>query len=223
MKAANYELSDKSKVTEILDSLVFSYINSSGNKDNIKIEINYGLSIHILDVQKCVVNDGLHSFEVAMLNKIELYATKITALINRGTARDLFDVNNMIIENIISEDEKFLLKKCIIFYSVLTNNKEDLFKLEKIIKIDNKMIKTGLYPMLKKTSKFDLDFSKKTVIMYLNNLLELNESEEGFVHEFYIGKLRLELLFEQDDIISRLMEHPMLIWKLKHIKEHLAT
>ena len=37
----NYSLSPQSKRYFALDSAVFQYINNVGNRDNIKIEINY--------------------------------------------------------------------------------------------------------------------------------------------------------------------------------------
>ena len=40
---------NSSKNTHALDSWVFSYLNAGGNRDNIKIEINYMMRAHILE------------------------------------------------------------------------------------------------------------------------------------------------------------------------------
>ena len=50
MIANGYQLSSKSKNYHALDSLVYDYVNSGGVKDNLKIEINYMLRCHILEV-----------------------------------------------------------------------------------------------------------------------------------------------------------------------------
>lgn len=44
----NYSLSPQSKRYFALDSAVFQYINNAGNRDNIKIEINYLDRKHVL-------------------------------------------------------------------------------------------------------------------------------------------------------------------------------
>ena len=44
----NYSLSPQSKMYFALDSAVFQYINNAGNRDNIKVEINYLDRKHVL-------------------------------------------------------------------------------------------------------------------------------------------------------------------------------
>jgi len=43
MASQSYQKSDKSKRPHSLDSWVYEYINGGGNRDNIKIEINYSM------------------------------------------------------------------------------------------------------------------------------------------------------------------------------------
>jgi len=50
MAALGYELSSKSRFSHSLDSFFFTFANSAGIKDNIKIEINYSLRCHVLPV-----------------------------------------------------------------------------------------------------------------------------------------------------------------------------
>ena len=45
MKTQDYEISSNSRNKHSLDSLVFTYQNMGGMKDNIKIEINYSLRL----------------------------------------------------------------------------------------------------------------------------------------------------------------------------------
>ena len=49
MQSNGYTLHPSSKNTHALDSWVFSYLNTGGNRDNIKIEINYMMRAHILE------------------------------------------------------------------------------------------------------------------------------------------------------------------------------
>ena len=50
MTANEYSLSLKSKLYHALDSFVYEYKNAGGMKDNIKIEINYMLRSHVLQI-----------------------------------------------------------------------------------------------------------------------------------------------------------------------------
>jgi len=50
MDLNGYRLSPKTKTPHSLDSWIYEYVNCGGNKDTIKIEINYSLRAHILPV-----------------------------------------------------------------------------------------------------------------------------------------------------------------------------
>lgn len=221
MIAANYELSSRSRFSKALDSFVYSYTNSSGNKDNIKIEINYVLRKHIFEASIKEVTINSDTFEVRMLHKIELYGSKITALLNRGAARDLFDIDNMIKNNLITKSEEDYLRKAIIFYSLLTTNEDELFEYDKLEAISEKKIKSDLYPVLRKRGLFDLIIAKQNASDFLTRILVPNDNEQKFIKKFYQGELDLALLFDDKKAIQRIKNHPMITWKLKHIKEHL--
>ena len=90
MAAAGYRPSLKSKTYHALDSFVFEYVNAGGMKDNLKIEINYMLRAHVLPTTRRAVrlpwNNG--ALTVLSVAPIEIFASKIVALINRTAARD---------------------------------------------------------------------------------------------------------------------------------------
>ncbi|MEL7658481.1 MAG: nucleotidyl transferase AbiEii/AbiGii toxin family protein, partial [Bacillota bacterium] len=52
MTANGYGVSSKSRHYHALDSFVFEYLNLGGVKDNIKIEINYMLRCHLLELPR---------------------------------------------------------------------------------------------------------------------------------------------------------------------------
>lgn len=108
----------KSRKAHSLDSWVYEYQNSVGNKDNIKIEINYSLRSHILPVEeRQVISKHFNTqYLVKTLSPIEIFASKIIALLTRAAARDLYDVNNMIKYSVFNKSEELLLKKCVILH-----------------------------------------------------------------------------------------------------------
>ena len=113
-----YSLAD-SRDHFALTSFLFNYINNAGNRDNIKVEINFLDRCHVLPLEKKkILTKGIvEGFEVLTLNTIELYASKINALLSRATPRDLYDVNAMIENNVITDTE--LLRKCLVFYNAI--------------------------------------------------------------------------------------------------------
>ncbi len=215
MEKNDYSLTSNIREHFALSSFEFSYINNSGNRDNIKIEINYIDRCHILPFErkkiKCEFID--ENFEVLTLNKIELFSSKINALISRSTPRDLYDVYKMIDSNIISNID--LLRKCTIFYNMIGGN-QDIINLDynNIFKIDFNKIKRQLIPVLSKKDNFELDNAKEIVIEYLKKLFTVNESEKEFI-ELFIQKIyKPELLFD-NEISENIIDHPMAKWRCK--------
>jgi len=74
-------------------------------------------------------------------------------------------------------------------------------------------IRSTLMPVLKKSERFDLEASKTSVKNYLSRLMTLTESEILFAEKFYRGIYQPDLLFDDAEIIERIKEHPMAIWR----------
>ena len=124
MQANGYQLSQKSKSYHALDSFVYEYQNAGGMNDNLKIEINYMLRCHILMPTRRKVNLTWSNAELTVLSvePIEIFASKITALLNRTAPRDLYDVHNMLQFGLFNESEQDMLRKCVVFYSCISSD-----------------------------------------------------------------------------------------------------
>jgi predicted nucleotidyltransferase component of viral defense system len=219
MFAQGYALSPNTKNPHSLDSWVFYFQNAGGNKDNIKIEINYSMRNHILPIIKKSVNVEFLQFadELITLSTLELFGSKIKALIERTAPRDLYDVNNMLRYNIIRPEEQNLLRKIVVFYLVLGAKKkvEPPFNFESINALKYNQIRAHLIPVLRKSERFDFETAKTVVKDYLSKLMILTNNELQFVEQFIQGIYQPELLFDDADIIERIKEHPMAIWRTK--------
>lgn len=225
MLSQGYTRSTKTKNPHSLDSWVYDYIGASGNKDNIKIEINYSLRSHIFPTEKrsIVTEHFSSSYEVKTLAPIEIYGSKINALLNRAAARDLYDTYNMIRFALFDELEEALLKKSIIFYAAIsTKSINTTFDIKAIDSITERIIKTELLPVLKKKDDFDLEPAKMLVREYLSDLMVLTNDEKEFLNRFENGEYVPDLLFENQGIIERIIKHPMAVWKTKHIYEKIS-
>ena len=76
--------------------------------------------------------------------------------------------------------------------------------------------RAALIPVLKKTEKFDFEEAKANVISFLSKLLILGNAEGDFIDSFNQGEYKPELLFDDGEIIERIKEHPMALWKINN-------
>ncbi len=209
-----YSLNAEPRKHYALLSFSFAYINNVGNRDSIKVEINFMDRCHVLPLEyKKIKGKGvIEGFDILVLNDIELYASKINALLSRATPRDLYDVNAMINGNIIEDSN--LLRKCLIFYNMVGGEQDiDDISFEKIESLNFTKFKTQLKPVLAKSDKFNLYDAKTNVIGYLKTLLSINENERKFIEEFRKKNYKPDLLFDDEATIENIKFHPMALWR----------
>ena len=210
-----YSLAD-SRDHFALTSFLFNYINNAGNRDNIKVEINFLDRCHVLPLEKKkILTKGIvEDFEVLTLNTIELYASKINALLSRATPRDLYDVNAMIENNVINDTE--LLRKCLVFYNAIGGD-YDIQELDykNVERLDYRKYKTQLKPVISKDDKFDIGKAKEKVLAYVKDLLVLTDGEKEFLSKLKDKTYVPELLFDNEEIVANIKHHPAALWRTK--------
>jgi predicted nucleotidyltransferase component of viral defense system len=220
MFAQGYALSPNTKNPHSLDSWVFYFQNSGGNRDNVKVETNYSMRNHILPLVKHQVKVDFLQFDskISVLSPLELFGSKINALIARSTPRDLYDVNNMLQNNIFSTAEQEILRKIVVFYLVVGADFSKIdFEYSKLKQINYPKIKAALIPLLRKTEKFDFEQAKTEVLNYLSGLMTFTDNEKLFIENFNKGIYQPELLFDDTEMAKRIKEHPMALWKAKQV------
>ena len=80
-------------------------------------------------------------------------------------------------------------------------------------------MKTDLYPMIRNAERFDLQAARERVSDFLSEHMTLTEKEIAFLKHFTAGRYEPELLFEDGEIIKRIENHPMALWRLRYIRE----
>ena len=215
MLKEGYSVSSKSRGSAILASRTYAYINAYGNRDNIKVEINFIDRIHILPI----VNRKINYFDKEVMIKApleeELFAMKICALIDRSKPRDLYDTFRL--KNDFLNLEKDKLRKLTVFYLSL----DGIFELNEnsfkgIEAVSQDSIKKELLPVLKKNEKFNLEAIKQEVINFLQDLLVLTSDETKYLEEFSKGAFNPSLLFDVCGA-ERAAKHPMAKWRINNI------
>jgi len=218
MASQSYMLSPSTKNPHSLDSWVFFYQNAAGNRDNIKIEINYSMRQHIYAPEWHTINaDFLAASKVLTLAPIELFGSKIKALIERHTCRDLYDVYNLLHNELFCTFNLSIMRKIVVFYLAVGGSQMPAkeYNLDSIRQINFSQIRASLLPMLKKGDSFDFEIAKKEVIAFLQTLLQLTENEIAFIDAFNSKRYQPELLFDDETILKNISNHPMAFWKVR--------
>lgn len=217
MSEQGYSLSDASRFSHSLDAFHYNYVNAAGNRDIIKIEINYSLRTHVLSSENRVfITDAFgEPIKVRTVAAMEIFAAKTNALISRAAARDLYDFCNMADMELFS-GEGDIFRKCIIFYATISTkdvNKD--FDTSAIDSLVFSKIKSDLFPVLAAKDKFDLEGKKQQAKEYIEALMKPTEAEMDYMERFIAKEYKPELLFEDTEIVERLRNHPMALWKCK--------
>ena len=116
---------------------------------------------------------------------------------------------------VFSVSEQSLLRKIVILYLAIGGNTppKSEFNLNALDNLNFSQIKRKLIPVLKKSDKFEFEAAKSEVKTYLTTLMMLNENEKLFIERFNQKIYYQELLFDDLEIVSRIKNHPMAIWK----------
>ena len=213
MESEGYQLSDNSRFSHSLDAFHFLYMNSGGNRDMIKIELNYSLRAHVLHpTRRELLTDAFGDKScLYTVHPIEIFAAKANALLSRAAARDLYDFNDLVTSDLFqNKTEADLLRKTIIFYATIsaeTVNKT--FDTSAIDSLTFSKIRRDLFPVLTKSeakSHFQLEQYKNAAKEYIHNLMVLTPEEKEYMDRFVKGEYNPEILLQIEN-------HPMALWK----------
>lgn len=218
MTANGYVLSMKSKNYHALDSFVYEYMNCGGVKDNLKIEINYMLRCHVFPAARRKVKLPWNDEKLTVLSvaPLEIFASKIVALLTRTAPRDLYDIYNMVKYGLFDESEEEMLRKCAVLYSAIgAAQPPEKFELDNIVKVSYRQIRRDLDPVLRKGERFDLEFAQKEVKDYLASILMPTKEEELFWKAFSEGNYYPDWVFGDSNEFRNVARHPMALWKCR--------
>lgn len=139
----------------------------------------------------------LNDLSVRTLKPIELFGSKIKALIERSACRDLYDVANMIDQEVFAGEELSLLRKTVLFYLAVGGSKPPhaIYTLHAVQSIQYRQIRANLIPVLRKKDYFDFEEAKAKVVKFIADLLSFTTKETLFIDNFNNGTYCPELLF----------------------------
>ena len=117
-------------------------------------------------------------------------------------------------------DIVYLGKKAdVVFYAAISaKDINKTFDTRAIDSISKRKIKTDLLPVIKRKDDFDLESARKLIKEYISDLMALTKDEKEFLERFASGEYIPELLFEDKEILDRIKNHPMAIWKTREVQ-----
>ena len=222
---AGYEVSERPRFR--LDGRELRYQSVLGGKDKIKLDINYHTRSHIYPAATSMVRAPFGLMEmnvkVAHLDMAEMYGSKISALYDRCTPRDIFDIYSLATTGLLSDKpDRERIRKAAIFYSSLNDNsiipiiEKDIYaeiKLKKFAEMRDhlmQMMHTGL-------GYLDTNKICTGAIDYLKDLMVFNIEEKEYIARLQKGEIRPDILFGHD-IGIRLKYHPGVLFKSRKLQ-----
>lgn len=194
-----------------------SYINSSGNRDRVKVEVNYSERLPVLPLGTVRLDHPFREIgEVSTLSYRfeEIMAMKTRALLTRCVPRDLYDVH--LLATSAMPFDRALFRKLAIFYLCLAPVDARKVTANPIRRIDERDVKRSLLPLLRRRDHaLDLEAMKRSVIATVEGIVSFAPSERRFLDAFYQERrFDQKLLFEDISIESDLSTHPVVQWRL---------
>ncbi len=198
---------------------MLAYTNHGGNRDLLKVEINYSERLPVGDLNPIEMKhpfDALEDVEVITYSFEELMAQKTRALLTRGTPRDLFDVYQFS-QTEIPYDEDLYRKLCI-YYLLMPSIDIRTLTTGKIDAIDGRAKKANLAPLLKRREyAIDLEAMKAAGLAVVGPILVFSENEKQFLDKFYEEKVFDQALFEDGMKFEKdLGTHPIILFRLQN-------
>jgi predicted nucleotidyltransferase component of viral defense system len=190
-----------------------------GGNISLELDLNYLMRVPVWNVveKDAYVLDDDFKVKYITVDIHELYAGKIKALLDRSAARDLFDVHYLAMNPDIVTIDK--LRKNVILFGITSNDDWRKKDYRTVDAITEKRVTIELRDLV--ITELNVQNMKKTVISYLDNLLNYSAGEKSFMDKFLDeGIYEPKLLFNDNARAEKLKNHPAVLWKLKNLREH---
>jgi predicted nucleotidyltransferase component of viral defense system len=196
-----------------LGRMVVCYRNSVGKMDSFQIEIGYMRRFPLL--RSDILADFYHicrndKFKVKTPPKEELFANKWCTFLRRRSARDLYDVYTIAMQDFDMD----VFRKCAVIESILMG-KPKLTEINVNSLILKSSLSDNLTRMVNLESNLDNQAIKKEVLDFTEKITgQLKENEIELIETFYTKSRFDPDLIDDDGIFNEgLKDHSIIKWK----------
>lgn len=200
----------------------FRYDSVLGQGGKLQIDINFMFRVPLWEPERkdsCFI--GIYQAKnTPVLEKHELVAGKLAALVSRNASRDLFDVFQLSRETFDFEK----LRTAFVVYGAV--NRKDWRRVDSgSLRIDHNDASRSLLPLLKEDELYFVKTEEgrerllKECREFLKNVLPLRRNEQLFLDELLErGQIVPSLLTDDSGLIERISNHPGLLWKAFNVQ-----
>ena len=203
-----------------------SYESAPGGGGNLDVDLNFMLRVPLWPV---VVRDskplGAHqSVNIPLLDINELAAGKLTALLTRRQARDLFDAHQLLKSGILNQER---LRLGFVVYGAMSRLDWRSVSYEDVA-FDERDLEQRLMPVLHRDSDFHAaDPSQWAAQMVrecreaLLAVLPFSQGELEFLDQLLDhGEIEPTFITNDQSLAEKLKHHPMLLWKALNVRKY---
>lgn len=217
-ESEGYEVRDISK-SYASESFHLRYENVYGRPDSIKVDTNYLNRLPLFPTVReraVTLIEGL-SCAFPLFSRSEIYASKVKALVERGAARDLYDVYRLLETRELPG--KPSLNHLITFFLTEIEGDTRTLAVDRISWPNRRDLGNAVLPLLRDGNVPTPEDLKKAVEPYVASVLSFDERQKSFLDALMAGEGKGELLFPDDaDLAGRISRHPALRWKIQGIR-----
>ncbi len=202
--------------------MTWRYASALGNQSTIEIDINFMYRVPLLPVhtKESIVLADQKIHQLQLLDFHEIAAGKLTALVDRGAGRDLFDAFHIFNHPTLDIQQLRLL---FVVYAAMSHKKNFLDLHVQAITADSINIKNKLFPVLKDdmydsfhATKAWVDELTRSVQGYFEQLLPFTQQERDFILSIqHNKKINPENITDDSLLIMTIKSHPALLWAIK--------
>lgn len=200
------------------------YRSVLGQEERIEIDLNFLFRVSLTGTKvRTIWQPGdLDRPKLKVVGLEELLIGKLLALLDRGAARDVWDVAHFKAPMVdVLESNRFrayfIALAGILDHPFPTYTRERLKKL-----ITTRTVEAQLTPMLMIGTAPQIEELIDSAWTRVMPFLSLTSRENEYLSSVSNGEVRMELLFSNDTAeSSRISRHPAILWKIHNVCEHL--
>ena len=208
--------------TYALFQLHLGYQNHLGQKDRLKLEINFLMRACALDpvILSAASLGGEEGCRFTILATEELFAGKLKAMIERNHFRDLYDLYGFKKSGIPHDPD--LLRRLAVLFAVTMPVDLRRYDISRY-PANARLIVRELYPLLRSDDRPGATEMTRVVRPLLDSVLD-HRREAPFLEAIANGQYEPGSLFgDHPDILSRVIDHPALLWKARNVRDYLNS
>jgi len=200
-----------------------NFRSALGPLSRIEIDLNFIFRIPLADVESRELwqPGGLEQPLVRTVGQEELWVGKLLALLERGAARDVWDVAHLPDKagRLLTAErfrKLFMAIAVVLEHPLPTYSRERLERL-----ISAQRLAEHVAPLLKLGVEFDAPYLIEKAWAVVERFFVLSGEEKEFFDSVDQGELKMGLIFPEDrQEAERIAAHPALQWRLMNIREH---